>query len=250
MHLKLAAFLFKYFYFLYQPLYFLFKKQQDAPEIRLYKKYIKNGYTLIDIGANIGFTAKLFSELVGTNGKVYAFEPDALNFKRLTQFIHKKKLSNVIAIQKAVSNSCEPIKLYLSNRLNVDHRAYKVDEYDKVIEIEATTIDEFVYKNKIDEVNFIKMDIQGYEMTAIQGMQITLDKNPDIVILSEFWPEGLKQAGSSIDEYYNFLINKGFKVYLINKTSIEILSPEKLALLNQYKGDNFENIIFSKKDLI
>jgi len=242
--LKFADFLFKYFFFLYQPLYFFYKKKRDLLEITYYKKYIKPGNVVLDIGGNIGFTTSIFSKLVEPNGKVISFEPDKINFKHLSNLVKGKKLKNVDLVNKAVSINSKPTNIYLSNRLGVDHRTYKPKNYDSVYEIPAISIDEFLGDNK--KVDFIKIDIQGFEMTAIKGMLETLSANPDLVVLSEFWPEGLRQAGRSVEDYYNYLIKKKYNVYLIKKKGLVLLDNEKIKMISSYKGDKCENILFKK----
>lgn len=124
--LKFADFLFKYFFFLYQPLYFFYKKKRDLLEITYYKKYIKPGNVVLDIGGNIGFTTSIFSKLVEPNGKVISFEPDKTNFKHLSNLVKGKKLKNVDLVNKAVSINSKPTNIYLSNRLGVDHRTWRI----------------------------------------------------------------------------------------------------------------------------
>ncbi|MBL7917092.1 MAG: FkbM family methyltransferase, partial [Bacteroidia bacterium] len=126
--IKLGNFLFKNAFFLYKPMYASFKKKQDAFEIALLQKHIRKNDTVLDIGANIGFYATLLAELVGPNGKIYCFEPDGTNFTYLLNA--SAHLKNITAVNKAVGEKTEKIKIYTSKELNVDHRTYKPEEYD------------------------------------------------------------------------------------------------------------------------
>lgn len=221
-------------------MYKVFKKRQDAFEISLLQKHIKPGDIVLDIGANIGFYSEIFSSLVGEKGKVYCFEPDAVNFKHLKDRVNHIK--NVSIYHKAVADSNQTIKIYTSKLLNVDHRTYKPDEYDEEIDIEAVALDSFLQTPK---VNFIKIDIQGFEMTAMKGMNQIL-KNNNLKILSEFWPYGLKKAGSSIIEYYSLLVSNGFKVYLINQNKLSLLNAETVASFMDLPSETYMNIFASK----
>src|SRR5690606_18164169 len=100
-----------------------------------------------------------------------------------------KNYANIIINNKAVSSKTETLKIYTSKNLNVDHRTYKPKEYDEEISIEAVSIDDYFGTNQ--KVDFIKIDIQGFEMQAIQGMTKTLEANPNVKIISEFWGYGL-----------------------------------------------------------
>ena len=117
---KLANKLFEHYHFIYKPLYFFYKKISDRQKIALFKNIIKPGMRVLDLGANIGFYTVLFSKLVGENGKVFAFEPDAKNYKYLEE--NTKTLYNVTIEKKAVSDKTGKINFYISKDLNVDHQ--------------------------------------------------------------------------------------------------------------------------------
>jgi FkbM family methyltransferase len=238
--IKLGDFLFKHCFPIYKITYQTFKEKQDAFEISLIKKYTKPNDTVLDIGANIGFYAELLSNAVGEKGSVHCFEPDLTNFNYL-----KKRcatLANVTANNKAVSDKLGVITIYTSKHLNVDHRTYKPDDYDKEIDIDAVDIDSYLNGQP---VNFIKMDIQGYEMSAVLGMHQTF-QNPDLKMLSEFWPYGMRIAGTSVLDYFQFLKKYNFFVYLIEENSLLELTEEKVTSFLDFPESRYMNIFASK----
>lgn len=243
--IKLGNFLYKRAFGLYKPLYTLFKNKQDAFEIRLVKKHIRRNDVVLDIGSNIGYYALILSELVGEKGFVHCFEPDKRNFEHLKNAVSHH--GNVILNNKAVGPKTELLKIYTSKNLNVDHRTYKPDEFDKEFEIEAISIDD--YLGKQNRVDVIKMDIQGFEMQAVRGMQKTLEKNKSVKLISEFWPFGLRKAGSSVSEYYSFLADMGFTCYLLEKKSMQKLTLEKVGALEPLGEEHYFNIFASRNDV-
>lgn len=243
--LKIGNLLFKNAFLFYKPLYTLFKNKQDSFEIKLLKKYLVEKDVVLDIGANIGYYATILSKIVGREGKVFCFEPDLKNFNYLK--IATKKLNNTFVLNKAVGSKTEKIKIYTSKIINVDHRTYKPDQYDKEIEIEALSIDDYLSSNL--KVDFIKIDIQGYEMEAIKGMKMILEKNNHIKLISEFWPYGLKKAGSSVTEYFNFLVDKGFNCYLLEKKSLLKLNLDKVKSIESLGEEHYFNIFVTRTDV-
>ncbi len=237
--IKLGNFLYSHAFWLYRPLYTVFKNRQDQFEIELLKKHIQSGDIVLDIGANIGFYATLISELVGDKGKVHCFEPDALNFKHLQYTCGK--ISNLILNHTAVGPKTEKLKIYTSKNLNVDHRTYEPDEYADVLEIDAVSIDDYLSKED-QKVHLIKMDIQGFEMQAMQGMKDTLKNNQELKIISEFWPYGLRKAGGSALAYYELLKQNRFTVQLVKNNALEALSEEKVKALNDLGEATYFNI--------
>lgn len=213
----------------YKKLYFIYKGISDQKEIAFLKENIKDGMTLVDIGANIGFYSLLLSKLVGKRGKVYAFEPEETNYKFLKKNV--KGLKNISLYNYAVGDKDGRLKLYLSKNFNVDHRSYKTDDSRETRIIKCITLDKFfAEKEKID---LIKIDIQGFDYFAIRGGQKLIKRQRKIIIIGEFWPYGLKKAGVNAQEYLNLLKDLGLTVKIkINKPLDELES-------NKYFYTNF-----------
>ena len=241
--IKLGNILFKYAFPVYNRVYPWFKRKQDADEIAFLKLAIKPGHTILDIGANIGFYSGLLGELTGEKGIVYAFEPDPVNHKHLL-----KNTAGIVAIrpfQKAVAEKTKTLELYTSKLLNVDHRTYKVDDYDQAISIEAVSIDEFLPKGT--KVDFIKMDIQGFEFSALQGMKETIANNTEIKIVMELWPFGLKKAGTDCIAIVNYLISLNLSVFELDKGVVKPLTMEKLEKIENAPFEFGMNIFVKKQ---
>jgi FkbM family methyltransferase len=241
--LKTGNFLFNYFYPAYKFIYFLFKKKQDKHEIKLLKENILKDSVVLDIGANIGFYTRLFSHWVGSTGKIISFEPDVLNFRRLKD--NTGKLQNTIIFNKAVGNENGKITLYQSDNLNVDHRTYKPEIFTHSYAVDVVALDHFL-SDITTSVDFVKIDIQGFEYNAIKGMTQLLKKNKHIKILSEFWPYGLKKSGSSAVHYFELLSNLGFTVFLLENKSMVKLSIFRVTEMNELPEKNYFNIFISR----
>ena len=213
--IKLGNWLYRNAYPLYQVTYFRFKKKSDAAEIAMLQKMVKPGMVVYDIGANIGFYSLLLSDLVGSHGHIHSFEPEAVNYGHLKKNVGG--LKNVTANNLAAGASSGVIKIYKSPELNVDHRTYEPETYTESVEIHAVAMDDYSKSLPLPQqkVDFIKMDIQGYEMTAISGMKQLLETNPNIGLLSELWPYGLRTAGSTCSAYYKTLTDMGLQVWLL-----------------------------------
>ena len=238
----IASFLYYYFFSLYKVLYFGFKTRKDQYEILLINNFVKKDQVVLDIGANVGFYSIIFSSIVGDKGKVHCFEPDKINFKYLTKNTSEQK--NIVLNNKAVSDKNGTLELYRSDTLNIDHRTYKPKSYKEVISIETVSIDEYV--NDQFSVDFIKMDIQGAEHNALKGMQKTLGKNKDVVILSEFWPYGLKLAGSSKEEIIQHWNGLDFHVYHLHEKNYTLIKSTELNTFHE-NSDSYYNILICRK---
>jgi len=208
---RIGNMIYKKAFFIYETLYFFYKRFSDNSKIKELKKIIKPGMTVLDIGANIGFYSKLFSKLVGAEGRVYSFEPDEENFEYLKK--NTKECNNVVINKMAVSDKSGKMKLYISDDLNVDHNVYDNGEGRKTCEIDAVSLDDYFIDKDID-INFIKIDVQGFDYYAILGGEKTISKSKKVDILSEFWPFGLHKAGVGPYQYLELIKRMGFKVDL------------------------------------
>lgn len=244
--IKLGDFLYKHAFPVYNIIYPFFKRRQDKQEIALMQQYIRKGDIVLDIGANIGFYTRILSKLVGDTGKVYAFEPDKQNFAYLQQ--NAGHLSNVVFHNKAVSNKTGKITLYHSDLLNVDHKTYPTEHYTSTSEIECVAMDDIIPDHKVD---FIKIDIQGYEYAAFQGMEQLFRKNKKLKIITEFYPFGLTNAGTDIDVFIRYLRDLNLNIYLLSENGIGILSEEDILKLKEEKYRiHIVDILLSKEKLI
>ena len=110
---------------IYRPFYAAYKSYADRAERKLLRRILFKGAVVADVGANIGIYTEFLSRCVGPTGLVRSFEPSPDNFKRL--FAVTRNLSNVRLTQAAVGERSGQCKLYVSDKLNVDHRAYQPD---------------------------------------------------------------------------------------------------------------------------
>lgn len=191
---------------LYQPLYAAYKALSDRAERRLLKSVVLPGMTVVDVGANIGVYSAFLAELVKPNGKVYAFEPEPRNFGFLEE--RARRSPCIVPTKAAVGEHSGSLKLYLSADLNVDHQTYDAGEGRRATEVAVVRMDEFLAPGT--KIHFIKLDIQGYELQALKGAVRVLTENRDVKLLLEYWPYGLRRAGTEPSELLRFLEMLGF----------------------------------------
>jgi FkbM family methyltransferase len=194
---------------IYRPLYGAYKAYADRAERQLLRKILFQRAVVVDVGANIGIYSGFLSRCVGPTGLVHSFEPSPDNFRRLSAAT--RALSNVRLTQAAVGERSGECKLYVSDKLNVDYRAYKADgDSRRAVSTQMVALDDYFKSGQ--RVDLIKMDIQGYELHASRGAQRVLQENTGINLLLEFWPAGLEQAGVSWEGLVEML--QGFSMEL------------------------------------
>jgi len=222
---------------------------EEEFETELFKKEIKRGDVVLDIGANIGYYTLIAAQPVGENGKIFAFEPDPANFALLQQNVKAFGYQNIIVVQNAVTSKTGKLKLYLAKDSKADHRIYDSQGDREFIYVEVVKLDDY-FKNFDGKIDIIKMDIQGAEMGAIEGMRLLLHKNKELKLFTEFWPSGLKQFGVEPEEYLRLLIELNFTLYDINEQEkrIEPVCIAKLLEIYTPEKGNYTNLFCVKRE--
>jgi FkbM family methyltransferase len=216
----LAYYFYKYLPGIYKSLYFFYKNISDGKRIKLLRNIIKKGDTILDIGGNIGFYSIVMAKLSGDKGHIHVFEPNPENFKRL-QF-NTRGYKNIKNYNIAVGQKDGVIKMYCSKYLNVDHQTYNSGENREEIKVNCSALDSLF--DETIKINVIKIDIQGFDYYAVQGMKNIINRAGNIFILGELWPYGLKKAGSSVNEYLSYLESMGLKIEFVDNADRNSLS--------------------------
>lgn len=146
---------------------------------------------IFDIGASEGQTAIKYSQLF-PHADIYCFEPVKVSFKKLEDALRNS--SNIKTINKAITAVNGPINIYINESqytnsilpAEITHTAIDRLTLNKGIEkVESTTVDQFCIENKIDNIDILKMDIQGCELAALHGAARMLNTKKIKLIYSE-----------------------------------------------------------------
>jgi len=194
-------------------------------ELKILAGLIRRGMTVIDAGANQGIYTLYLADLVGA-GRVFAFEPEPRLYGQLVSNVRNNSVENVNCYQIALSDSAGSLTL-LPGRLNLGDNRIIVDQEERreKISVKAATLDQLFSAEKID---FLKMDIQGWEAQALAGARKTMERNPDLIIMFEFWPYGVAKAGANPDAILGYLEERGFGLWQVRNARLIGLESVKL----------------------
>ena len=184
-------------------------------ETALFLDNVRQGDTVIDVGANVGYYTLLAAQRVGPRGKVIAFEPDPESFSFLKRKVEANGFTNVVLEQRALSNSRGRLRLYLAGENRGDHRIFPAEESRDAVEVEALPLDDYLQDSA--SVSFIKIDTQGAEGVIVEGMLRTLRAQDDPTSVVEFWPYGLSRGRYPSTRLLEYFETLGFDMYAIDE---------------------------------
>lgn len=208
-------------------------------DTKIIREEIHEGDIVIDVGANIGYYTLIFAQLVGSSGKVFAFEPESKNFEILKKNIEINNYPNIVAEQKIVSDKSGIVKLFIAEHGIVGHRINQQKSSQKFIEVESIILDNYIKKLNLDnKINFIKIDVEGSEPKVLEGAKEIMQKSNQLKIFTEFNREAVEEYGIEPKEMIDLFYRNGFKIYLpnykenkINLTNVNELLTSKETLL-------------------
>jgi len=177
----------------------------------LLSQVVRNDMVVMDVGANVGLYTGLFSKLVGPMGRVIAVEPNALNWIALQTAMSRNGWSNVESYRCALHDRRDSL-LLVDNPCNSGNHAISMCPSKGsrgVATVEARSLDEVVNGRRVD---FIKIDVQGWEFKVLQGARETLAKDHPLTLLVELWPYGLHRNGVKANDIINLLKRFSFRL--------------------------------------
>ena len=218
----------------------------EKAETRFFQSACRDGMTFLDVGANLGYYTALAARAVGPNGRVLAVEPDPDSFGYLEQTIAANAVGNVQAFPVAASDAPATLPLYISTDNRGDNRLYASGEDRPQVEVAARPLDALLRENKIDTVDLIKIDVQGYEPKVISGLRETIAASPNLTLLTEFWPQGIDEAGEDANEFLQTLRELGLTLHELQPDGSLAELTDDTDLIARHQGRRYTNLIGRK----
>jgi len=209
---------------------------------------LKNDMICLDIGSNIGYYVLMESKAVGNNGRVIAIEPSPQNFQQMKKSLELEKISNVDAYNFGAGEENGEGNFLIHERSNLGKIIPKgelIPEFSNVIKIPLKKIDSFIEEKKLNRLDFIRMDIEGYEIKLFEGLWNTLRKFKPMIQM-EF-----HDILFSIEEktkFFQRLKNEGYEIKYFIPRELDRPIVGDLNDVKDYKIDNYLDMF--KKGLV
>jgi FkbM family methyltransferase len=206
--------------------YFLYKRYLEDFSFHLVRRRpeLFRGGHVIDVGANIGYTATVFAKALDPGFRVYAFEPEDVNFEMFSEMLRLSPVEErIVPVHAAVGAADGTVELAHNDTHPADHRI--ITEASSPLEDSKTSsfvplrsIDSFVREHNLDgSIRFMKIDVQGYEPAVCWGMEQTLADNPECTVVLEYCPSAIAGLGFKPDELLRWFQAKDYYVHTLRK---------------------------------
>ena len=169
---------------------------------------IKPGMNVAEAGANIGVYTLQLSRLVGPEGRVFAFEPDPHLFACLCENLDRAGVTNVEPHHCALGATAGKLSLAWDG-LNSGDTHLSREAQAGAAQVEVARLDEVLAGKRVD---FFKLDVQGWELEVLRGMTGLFAANPTLRLFVEYWPAGLRRAGTEPAELLVFFREHGWQL--------------------------------------
>jgi len=154
-------------------------KTHEPLNTKLLRDYLKEGMICLDVGANIGYYTLLESKIVGDQGRVVAIEPSPINFQVLEKNLKMANTKNVNSFCLAGGDKNGILKFRLDRQSNLS-RILGEDEIvkssDTIVDVPVKKLDLFVEELNLKKLDFVRMDVEGYEYNIYMGFRSSLKK--------------------------------------------------------------------------
>jgi FkbM family methyltransferase len=207
----------------------------DSADFRAISQLVQSGDIAFDVGANVGEYSVLLSRQCGASGRVWAFEPVPDTYWRLRETLALNRCGNVTPVQAAVGDGAGIVRMNLFEPQYSAWNTMGMPEMmtpqgnrispAKSVDVPSCTLDAFCHSEKIEKINFLKVDVEGFEKAVFQGAAELLRERRVECVCFEISQAPLKGANATSRSIFEALETFGYLAYLFDDASGSFHGP-------------------------
>lgn len=187
----------------------IYFKNKTEPREKLYS-LVREGDVVVDVGVNIGETLLNLAARISNDGKIFGFEPNPVVLERCKKNVSlNPSLKNISLQSVALGREAGEFFLKIHDERNKGMNSLSASgEGEK---IKTISFDSFVEKQKLNQINLMKIDVEGFEMNILLGAEKTIRRFHPVLFI-EVDDEMLKRQHASAKELIGWLVQYGYKI--------------------------------------
>jgi FkbM family methyltransferase len=226
----------------------LLSKAYDRPDFRCIAKLLAPGGTAVDVGANVGAHSIMMSRTVGSGGRVLAFEPVPATAWQMREHLALNKVENVELVEAAISNAPGTVEMSLFDQRHAAWNSRNGVAIDGIapietVDVRADTLDDAMRRCGVERINFLKIDVEGYELDALSGAPDLLAAGAVDYLCFEISQTPLEASGHEARELFALLASFGYRCFRFDEDGDRFVGPFEDS------DDAYVNFYASREDL-
>lgn len=198
---------------------------------------VREGFVALDIGAHIGYYALVLSRLVGTTGRVIAFEPLPGNYRVLEENVRLNRCKQIEAVNQAVLDRSSSLKVTIPDGEPLPGSVSLFADYGtEPVVVQAVSLDDFLRERK-GPIHFLKLDVEGAEGLVLQGARETIELHHPAMVIEVHHFDGRVDANPALTQLrswgyaYRWLQRSDLTSHLLAiwKDAAQSMRPEKMT---------------------
>jgi FkbM family methyltransferase len=190
----------------------------ETNEVAFVRSILQPGMTVLDLGAHHGLYTLLASKRVAPGGKVFAFEPSPRERRALRQHVLLNLCRNVTIQGLALGSENTRANLFVVEGSQTGCNSLRPPDVFCVtspVRVRVIRLDDWLDSQRIDQVDFIKLDVEGAELDVLKGAERLLNRRPRPVILAEVQDVRTIPWGYRANEVLLHLHDRGYKWFSV-----------------------------------
>lgn len=177
------------------------------------QRFLKPGMTMFDIGAHFGLFTLVAARIVRPTGRVHAFEPGPSQWRYLTYNIAANKFEDRVQANHVALGDHEGSIGYVPGEVGNIGASHVTEEGAGTATVPLITLDDYCRRNKVDRIDAIKIDVEGYELRVLQGFKETLSVLKPALIAYECVEKMCRRYGCTAADVHNVFLDLGYRVH-------------------------------------
>jgi FkbM family methyltransferase len=215
----------------------------DWEEFNLIKDYLNTNDNVADVGSNMGYYTIWMSKFIKEDGMIHSFEPDNVNFDKLTKNCNLNNLTNV-KLNKLALNDKDGVLFFTTSLDGENH--ISLTESETTVKINSQKLDTYCEQNRIVNFSYIKVDIEGFEYYFLKGADSLL-KTKSIEIIQLEINKHVKNSATNVVDLLGLINDYGYEICKYDQVKKQLIKENYSETRENYFA--VSNLEFANKKL-